>query len=177
CGGLVRRRESGVLEAAFPKARLLVQRGELDTARDPKNERLHAAYRHMQDVLGPNSSNFEAIEGVVEVVAGVSAALTGGHTYDHQVVVVRDGSEGFVHLADIVPTRSHMRGPWNQAYDLDALRTMDEKARYLREAAENGHWLSFAHDDHVYAARVKNDRGKFVIDQSIPVDPDFSKRT
>ena len=177
CGGLVRRRESGVLEAAFPKARLFVQRGELDTARDPKNERLHAAYRHMQDVLGPNASKFEAIEGVVEVIAGVTAALTGGHTYDHQVVVVRDGSEGFAHLADIVPTRSHMRGPWNQAYDLDALRTMDEKARYLREAAENGYWLSFAHDDSVYAARIKSDRGKFVIDRAVPVDPDFSKRT
>jgi hypothetical protein len=30
--------------------------------------------------------------------------------------------------ADIVPTRSHMKGPWNQAYDLDALRTMEVKA-------------------------------------------------
>ena len=41
---------------------------------------------------------------------------------------------GFVHLADIVPTRSHMKGPWNQAYDLDALRTMEVKADYLRRA-------------------------------------------
>ena len=35
---------------------------------------------------------------------------------------MRFSDEVFVHLADIVPTRSHMQGPWNQAYDLDALR-------------------------------------------------------
>ena len=47
------------------------------------------------------------------------------------MAIVRDGGECFVHLADIVPTRSHMRGPWNQAYDLDAMRTMEQKAMYL----------------------------------------------
>jgi len=52
-GGLVRRRPSGALEPAFPRARIFVQRGELDLARDPRNERLRAAYRHIGDVLPP----------------------------------------------------------------------------------------------------------------------------
>ena len=63
----------------------------------------------------------EALDGDTEVIPGVTASVTGGHTHDHQVAVVRDGGDAFVHLADIVPTRSHLRGPWNQAYDLDAL--------------------------------------------------------
>ena len=74
-----------------------------------------------------------------------------------------------MHLADIVPTRSHIRGPWNQAYDLDALRTMEQKARYLGLAAENRWWLSFAHDDTVFAAMVKNDRGRIVLSDTVPV--------
>ena len=44
------------------------------------------------------------------------------------------GGGCFVHLADIVPTRSHMKGPSNQAWDLDALRTMEVKADYLGRA-------------------------------------------
>ena len=64
-----------------------------------------------------------------------------------RLCIVSDGGECFMHLADIVPTRSHMRGPWNQAYDLDALRTMEQKAHYLGRASRRGWWLSFAHDD------------------------------
>ena len=169
CGGLVRRRDSGTLESSFPRARIFVQKGELDIARSPHNERLHAAYRHAMEILHPNEARIEAIEGALEVVAGVTAVPTGGHTRDHQVVRVTDADESFVHLADIVPTRSHMRGPWNQAYDLDALTTMEQKSNYLHRAVEERTWVSFAHDEQVFAARIENDRGKLVVGDQIEV--------
>jgi len=169
CGGIVRRRESGVFEAAFPRARVFIQRGELELADDPRNERLRAAYRHTAEVLAPVRSMIELIDGDTDVMAGVRAVVTGGHTLDHQAALVSDRGECFMHMADIVPTRSHIRGPWNQAYDLDALRTMEQKAHYLRLAIEQGWWLSFAHDDTVFAARMKNDRGKIVLAEMIPV--------
>jgi len=176
CGGLVRRRESGTCEAAFPNAKLVIQKGELETARDPRNERLKAAYRHMQEILDATSSTIETIEGDTEIVPGVTAAMTGGHTHDHQVAIVRDGGASFVHLADIVPTRSHMRGPWNQSYDLDALRTMEQKAEYLRRAVDEKWWVSFAHDDRVFAAKVTQDRGKLALGDTIPVTPELEAR-
>ncbi len=169
CGGIVRRRDSGSLEAAFPRARIFVQKGELEIASDPRNERLRAAYRHAAEVLAPVRSMLEAIDGDTDIVAGVRAVVTGGHTRDHQAVLVSDGGECFMHLADIVPTRSHIRGPWNQAYDLDVLRTMEQKAHYLGLAAEKRWWLSFAHDDTVFAAMVRNDRGRIVLGDTVPV--------
>jgi len=169
CGGIVRRRDSGVLEAAFPRARIFVQRGELEIADNPRNERLHAAYRHVDEILAPVRTMLEAIDGDTDVIAGVRAVVTGGHTRDHQAVLVTDGGECFMHLADIVPTRSHLRGPWNQSYDLDALRTMEQKAHYLGLAEKNKWWLSFAHDDTVFAAMVKNDRGRIVLGETVPV--------
>jgi glyoxylase-like metal-dependent hydrolase (beta-lactamase superfamily II) len=169
CGGIVRRRDSGVLEAAFPRARIFVQRGELEIADNPRNERLHAAYRHVDEILAPVRTMLEAIDGDTDVIAGVRAVVTGGHTRDHQAVLVTDGGECFMHLADVVPTRSHLRGPWNQSYDLDALRTMEQKAHYLGLAEKNKWWLSFAHDDTVFAAMVKNDRGRIVLGDTIPV--------
>ena len=169
CGGIVRRRDSGVLEAAFPRARIFIQRGELEIADHPRNERLHAAYRHAAEILAPVRAMLEAIDGDTDIVAGVRAVVTGGHTRDHQAALVTDGGECFMHLADIVPTRSHLRGPWNQAYDLDALRTMEQKAHYLGLAAEKKWWLSFAHDDTVFAATVRNDRGRIVLGDTVPV--------
>lgn len=169
CGGIVRRRDSGVLEAAFPRARIFIQRGELEIADHPRNERLHAAYRHAAEILAPVRAMLEAIDGDTDIVAGVRAVVTGGHTRDHQAALVTDGGEWFMHLADIVPTRSHLRGPWNQAYDLDALRTMEQKAHYLGLAAEKKWWLSFAHDDTVFAATVRNDRGRIVLGDTVPV--------
>jgi len=169
CGGIVRRRDSGALEAAFPRARIFVQRGELDIADHPRNERLRAAYRHAEEILAPVRSMLEAIDGDTDIVAGVRAVVTGGHTRDHQAAIVSDGGECFMHLADIVPTRSHIRGPWNQAYDLDALRTMEQKAHYLGLAAEKRWWLSFAHDDTCFAATVRNDRGRIVLGDTVPV--------
>jgi hypothetical protein len=85
--------------------------------------------------------------------------------------MVQSRGESFVHLADIVPTRSHMRGPWNQAYDLDALRTMAQKANYLRRAVEERWWVSFAHDERVFAAQVNNDRGRLVLGGTLEVPP------
>jgi len=177
CGGIVRRRPSGVLEPAFPRARVMVQQGELEIARASGNERLRAAYRHVEECLAPLQNALEALKGDTELMPGLDIRVTGGHTVDHQIVQVRgqgrgqmrgdDDGGGFVHLADIVPTRSHMKGPWNQAYDLDALRTMEVKADYLGRAVAGGWWVSFAHDDRVLAAQVRNDRGRLALGESI----------
>jgi len=167
CGGIVRRRPSGVLEASFPRARVFIQRGELETARDNKNERLRAAYRHVAECIEPVAATVEALDGDIEIIPGLTAVVTGGHTRDHQIARLRTEQGCFVHLADIVPTRSHMRGPWNQAYDLDPIRTMEEKARYLHASVDEGSWVSFAHDDRVFAAQIANDKGRLVTTESI----------
>jgi hypothetical protein len=46
---------------------------------------------------------------------------------------------------------------------------MEQKAHYLGLAAEKRWWLSFAHDDTVFAAMVKNDRGRIVLGDTVPV--------
>ncbi len=169
CGGVVRRRNSGALEPSFPHARIFVQRGELDLARNTTNARLRAAYRHVAQCLDPIAAQLEAADGDTQVIPGLRAIVTGGHTRDHQIAMLQTDAGCFVHLADIVPTRSHIRGPWNQAYDLDALRTMEEKDRYLRQAVRGRWWVSFAHDDRMFAAKVDDSAGRIVVGENIPV--------
>ncbi|HZP44434.1 MAG TPA: MBL fold metallo-hydrolase [Candidatus Binataceae bacterium] len=169
CGGIIRMRQSGVAEPAFPRARVMVQQGEVEVARHSSNERLRAAYRHIEECLTPLGGLLEPIRGDTELVPGVTARVTGGHTYDHQIVIVESSGQAFAHLADIVPTRSHMRGPWNQAFDLDALTTMEQKAQYLGRAVDGRWWISFAHDDTAYAARPINEHGRLSLGESLTV--------
>ena len=119
----------------------------------------------------PVMGMIEASRGDIELVPGVTAKVTGGHTTDHQIALVESGGEGFLHLADIVPTRSHMRGPWNQSFDLDALRTMEQKDAYLGCAVTEGWWVSFAHDEKFFAARIVRESGRLRIADSVPVPP------
>ncbi len=169
CGGVVRRRDTGGFAAAFPRARCFVQRGEIEVARSGGNERLRAAYRHAAECLEPIKDMLEPIAGDTLIIPGVRALVTGGHTTDHQVIMAQDGGEAFVHLADIVPTRSHMKGPWNQAYDLDALTTMERKADYLGRAAAGKWWVSFAHDDRIFTAHVVREQGKLKLSDALAV--------
>ncbi len=53
---------------------------------------------------------------------------------------------------------------------------MEQKSRYLHRAAEEKWWVSFAHDDRVYAAKVVNDRGKLVLGDSLQVKGEFGHR-
>lgn len=175
CGGIVRRRKSGVLEAAFPRARILVQRGEMELALNSRNDRLRAAYRHADECIRTVRSSIDPLDhSETEIIAGLTAVVSGGHTTDHQVAVLRDRGESFLHLADIVPTRSHMRPAWNQAFDLDALTTMEQKAGYLQRAAAERSWISFAHDDQIFAARVGESGRRFAIEETLAVEGTFS---
>jgi glyoxylase-like metal-dependent hydrolase (beta-lactamase superfamily II) len=169
CGGVVRRQASGDLASAFPRARIFVQKGEFEVAKNSTNERLRAAYRHVNECMEPVRRMLELIDGQLELVPGVTAVVTGGHTESHQVARVHSLGQSFMHMADIVPTSSHMRGPWNQAYDLDVLRTMEQKAHYLARAVAEGWWVSFAHDPFVLAARIVNERGKLMLGESLPL--------
>jgi glyoxylase-like metal-dependent hydrolase (beta-lactamase superfamily II) len=173
CGGMVRRQGSDGFIPAFPRARYFVQRGELEQARHSSNERLRAAYRHAAECLDPLGGLLELIAGDTTIIPGVQALVTGGHTPNHQIVLVQDGSSAFVHLADIVPTRSHMKGPWNQSYDLDALTTMERKAHYLERAVLERWWISFAHDDQIFTAHVDRKAGKLNLHDVISVPSEY----
>jgi glyoxylase-like metal-dependent hydrolase (beta-lactamase superfamily II) len=176
CGGVVRRRASDGFAAAFPRARYFMQRGEINLAKSASNERMRAAYRHAAECLEPIARMVEPIAGDTTIIPGVEAMVTGGHTIDHQVVLVHEGHDAFIHLADIVPTRSHMKGPWNQAYDLDALVTMERKAHYLQRAIADRWWISFAHDDQIFTAHVCKEEGKMRLTDTVGVPSEYQAR-
>jgi glyoxylase-like metal-dependent hydrolase (beta-lactamase superfamily II) len=129
----------------YPNATYVVQRGELEFAQHT-NERTRASY------LPPNfepiaaAHRWKTVEGDAEILPGVSVRLTPGHVPFHQSVLIQDGGETAVFLADLIPTTAHLPLPWIMGYDLEPLRTLESKRGLLRDAVAGGWRLVFEHD-------------------------------
>ena len=138
--------EEAVIEALLRRARFLVELPALA----PTDERLAAAYRHAPECLHA-LQNVELLPGDTQIIPQVRVAISGGHADFHQCVIVESGGTGLIHLADIVPTTSHLRLAWNAAYDTNPLATIAAKKRFFAEARAKNLWVSFSHDDKVAA--------------------------
>ncbi len=141
-------------ELTFPNATYVVQRGELEFARHT-NERTRASYLPKNFEPVSIANRWRLFNGDGEVLPGISLRLTPGHVPHHQCVVVRDGGETAIFLADLVPTAAHLPLPWIMGYDLEPLRTLESKRSVVEEAVARGWWLIFEHDPVTALARLE----------------------
>jgi glyoxylase-like metal-dependent hydrolase (beta-lactamase superfamily II) len=145
CGGGVCE-QNGELVPAFPNAQYFVQEANLNAAKNP-NARERSSYFQ---------SNFEPLikrnvlttfKGDTEnILPGISVYVSNGHTEGQQVVKITDGKTTLLYCADLIPTSAHIRLPWIMGYDLHPLLMLEEKARFLGPAADEGWYLFFEHD-------------------------------
>ena len=148
-GGNTWRDPSGKVAPAFPRARYVAQRGELEFARHT-NERTAASYlaHNFDPVL------FQLIDGETQILPGIRALPTPGHVPYHQSLLIESGGERACFIADLVPTSSHLPLPWIMGYDLEPLVTLETRRR-LYQRAEAEQWLFiFEHDPVVISGRL-----------------------
>ena len=152
-GGATRIDEEGRVIPAFPNAQYVVQKGEwedalydygtMKTTYRPEN------YQPLMD-LGV----LTLVEGDVEIEAGIRVEVTGGHTLFHQLVKLESVETRAVYSGDILPMTTHLRAPYNMAYDLFPYDTMTAKMRLLRQAADEGWIIVLDHDSKVSSGRI-----------------------
>lgn len=150
------------LVPTYPNATYYAQKGEWEFAHNA-NARARASYR--EDDYKPLADNkmLKLMEGDTEIVPGIWARLTGGHTSHHQIVTFESQEHTGVFFADIMPTKSHLTPPWVMGYDHFPLSSCDIKSKYL-SAAEKQKWLVvFDHEPDIAWGYVQKDgAGKFV---------------
>ena len=152
-GGNTRRNDAGEIVLSFPRARYVVQRGEWEWAHI-RNERIQASYLpHNMDPVHAEG-RFDLLEGDVEIVPGVYALHTPGHTPHHQSIVVQSAGQTACFLADVVPTSAHLPLPWIMGYDVEPLITLESKRTLLSRAREQQWLLVFEHDPVVAWGRL-----------------------
>ncbi len=148
--------------AAFPQARYVVQRAELEHARE-QLPRDAVSYRAPNYEPLLESGHLHLLDGDVEVLPGIHLRVAPGHNRDMMVVRVHSGGQTWCHLADLAPYAAHVTPTWVAAFDLFPLETIRSKNELFARAASEGWWCSFGHDPKVDFARIQSQAGKFSI--------------
>jgi glyoxylase-like metal-dependent hydrolase (beta-lactamase superfamily II) len=147
----------------FPRARYWLQSGEVEHARHP-NERDQASYFPVNWEPLFEAHVVELFSEEAEPIPGVKAVRTPGHNSDMCIVLLDGGhvDGGYdrkgVFWADLVPTSAHVPYPWIMSYDLYPLTTLENKKKWLPQAAEGGWLCVFEHDPEVPFARLVEDK-------------------
>jgi len=143
----------GAVRVSFPNATYVVQRGELEAANNP-NERTSASY--LPDNIEPITAAgaWRLLDGQEEIVPGIEALPTPGHTPFHQSILIRDSGETACFAGDSMPTAAHAPVPWIMAYDLEPLVMLDTKRDFLARAEAERWTMVLEHDPDVSLARI-----------------------
>jgi len=71
-----------------------------------------------------------------------------GHTEKQMIPHITYNDKTIVFMADLLPTAGHIPLPYVMGYDTRPLLTLDEKAKFMNAAADNGYYLFLEHDAH-----------------------------
>jgi glyoxylase-like metal-dependent hydrolase (beta-lactamase superfamily II) len=169
CGGGTMPTSGGRIEPTFPKARYFVQRMEWQDACDNRST-MRVSYR--AENLRPleESGRLELLDGDTELLPGLRATVTGGHTRGHQAILIASGGRRAVCFGDLVPTTHHLRATYLMAYDLYPYDTMCRKMPLIEQAARERWAVAWSHDARLPLGRILAREG----DRYEAVPPDDS---
>jgi glyoxylase-like metal-dependent hydrolase (beta-lactamase superfamily II) len=155
-GGNTTKDEGGKIRPTFPKARYVVQRREYEWATHT-NERTAASYFAHNFVPIHEAGLFDFVDGEAEIVSGIRALPTPGHTPGHHGLLIESAGERAFYIADLSPTTSHLPLPWIMGYDVEPLVTLETKRRILARAMAEEWLVVFEHDATTAWAYVTQD--------------------
>ncbi|MHC4660601.1 MAG: MBL fold metallo-hydrolase [Planctomycetota bacterium] len=159
-GGLTTSGPDGSLVPTFPGAIVHVQRSNREWARE-RNAREFASY--LPENIDPveNAGLLRLHDGPTELYPDIDLMVVDGHTRGIQMTRIKGGSETLVFVADLIPTAAHIRLPFIMGYDIEAIRSLEEKRSFLSRAAAEKWILYFTHDPEIVACRVEERDGDF----------------
>jgi glyoxylase-like metal-dependent hydrolase (beta-lactamase superfamily II) len=149
CGGCVKGKNiKGSYELTFPEATYHISRDQWQWA--TKNN-LREADSFLEENIMPigDSGHINLIEKDGELFPGFSVMICYGHTPGLMIPLIKYNGKTLVYTGDLIPTIAHIPLIWNMSYDIESLKTIEEKQRLLNEALEGGYILVFQHDEFI----------------------------
>jgi glyoxylase-like metal-dependent hydrolase (beta-lactamase superfamily II) len=155
----------GKLEPAFPNAVYCVQQLEWHDATHP-NVRTRGTYFPENFVPVQEAGQYQFLDGDTQITKNVRTVVTRGHTPGHQSVILENGSEPVMFLADFSSYAIHFaKTAWVTAYDVEPLKTIASKENWQPWAYDTGALLIFQHDITIRAGKlVKDEKGRYQIE-------------
>jgi glyoxylase-like metal-dependent hydrolase (beta-lactamase superfamily II) len=146
---------------AFPRARIVAQRAEWETALDA-NPRLVASYDQPELRLVRDWGAEGWVDGERELLPGVSVIPTGGHSTGHQAIVVRaPGAPPLAFFGDLMMRPWAANPRWVTSFDDFPLTSVEVKATWFAQAADEGWTMVLSHESKQPVGRLLRDRDRF----------------
>ena len=130
-GGFTALGKDGTVVPRFPNAKYFAHRGEWDDATHP-HERNRASYLQENFVPLKDAGVLTLVDDGAEIMPGVTLRRSGGHTPNHQVVMIESAGRTAVFAADMYPTSVHLPDPWLMGYDLYPMDTLAFKRAFAQ---------------------------------------------
>lgn len=149
CGGGVKKNATGNgFSLVFPKAIYHVSRTQWEWA---EKNNLREADSFLEENILPISASghLSLVDEDSTLFPGFSLRICYGHTPGLMIPVINYKEKTLVYTGDLIPTIAHIPLLWNMSYDIESLKTIEEKRKILNEALEGNYILIFQHDEHV----------------------------
>ncbi|ETI70442.1 YtnP family quorum-quenching lactonase [Neobacillus vireti] len=151
-GGLTKL-EEGQYVSTFPNAKIIASQVEWDEMRNPNIRSKNTYWKE----------NWEAIESQVIPfkekwnLGAITMIHTGGHSDGHSILVIEDGGEMSIHMADLMATHAHQNVLWVMAYDDYPMDSIAAKEKWLPYGLGKNAWFTFYHDAFYRAVKWDSD--------------------
>ncbi|WP_419804312.1 MBL fold metallo-hydrolase [Terriglobus sp.] len=152
CGWNTVEDAEGAPRAFFPNATYVMHAGEIEHGRrQTERDRVSYVPANYEPLLAEQRVRQVRVTGPGEreqICPGVSVECFPGHTRHMLAVHVESEGERACFTSDLVPTAAHISPTWVMAFDLDPLRTIEEKHRLYEAVSREGVLLLLPHDHH-----------------------------
>jgi glyoxylase-like metal-dependent hydrolase (beta-lactamase superfamily II) len=141
----------------FPKARIITSDIEWQEMQNPNIRSVNTYWKE----------NWQAIASQVETyenewnLGPMKLIHTGGHSDGHSILVIEDGKETIIHMADLMPTHAHQPALWVMAYDDFPMNSIKAKQEWVPYGVSKEAWFTFYHDA-IYRAVKWDDKGNII---------------
>lgn len=154
CTGAVKNK-NGEMLLTFPNAKLWSSKTQWEHSKI-SNAREKAAYHTEVLNFMFESGKFNLVENEGELFPNFEVQFFDGHTPGQMIPFIHTKNKTFVYLSDLIPTSVNIPLLWLAAYDLFPVTALEEKEKFLNEAAEKDYILFFEHDYYTQCATVQN---------------------
>ena len=119
-------------------------------------------------VLAQNNM-IQFIDGKDEFLPGINLFISNGHTKGMMHPIISDNSTTLFYAADIFPMASHLPLNWVMAYDIDPVKTINEKKYLLSKIVDEDWIVFFEHDPIRQACKVKYNGGQYKLKETVVI--------
>ena len=138
----------------FPNAEYIISRTNWEAGIKP-NPKDRASYLIENFLSIKESNQLTLVEDNQKIMDSIEGLAFYGHTTGQQLIKITVNNDSLIFCSDLIPLKSHLKIPWIMGYDLNAMKTLEEKTLFLDQAAKENWLLFFYHDPKTMAVRIE----------------------